>query len=186
MSDLDGLPALAELYDEYARPLHGYLSKRVGPDVADDLVAETFLLLWQNRERYDPSRASPRAWLYGMASNVLRGHVRTEVRRLRAWTRHGAREVPGIDLSSRVVDIADAATLAGKLAAAVAKLRVEERDVLLMVAWGDLAPVEIAEVLDVPVGTVRSWLHRARSRLRGLVDTEETMDDQEVERHASR
>ena len=188
MSDLDGLPALAELYDEYARPLHGYLSRRVGPDVADDLVAETFLLLWEHRQRYDPSRASPRAWLYGMAGNVLRGHVRTEVRRLRAWARHGASEVPGVELSSRVVDIADAATLAGKLAGALARLRVEERDVLLMVAWGDLAPVEIAEVLDVPVGTVRSWLHRARSRLRRLVDaeraTDQAMDDQEVSRHA--
>ena len=185
MSDLDGLPALAELYDEYARPLHGYLSRRVGPDAADDLVAETFLLLWEHRARYDPARASPRAWLYGMASNVLRGHVRTEVRRLRAWAKHSAREVPGSELSSRVVDIADAKTLAGGLAAAVAGLRAEERDVLLMVAWGDLTPVEIAEVLDVPAGTVRSWLHRARKRLRGLVPAApETLEDQEVSRHA--
>ncbi|TCO52871.1 RNA polymerase sigma factor [Actinocrispum wychmicini] len=186
MSDLDGLPALAELYDEYARPLHGYLSRRVGPDIADDLVAETFLLLWEHRHRYDPTRASPRAWLYGLAGNVLRGHVRTEVRRLRAWARHGAQEVPGSELSSRVVDIADAQTLAGRLAAAVAGLRAQERDVLLMVAWGDLTPVEIAEVLDVPVGTVRSWLHRARSRLRRLVETDQPAQEttKEVPRHA--
>ncbi|GAB3912386.1 sigma-70 family RNA polymerase sigma factor [Kibdelosporangium lantanae] len=188
MSDLDGLPALAELYDEYARPLHGYLSRRVGPDIADDLVAETFLLLWENRDRYDPTRASPKAWLYGFAGNVLRGHVRAEVRRLRAWAKHGAQEVPGGELSSRVVDIADARVLAGRLATAVARLRVEERDVLLMVAWGDLTPIEIAEVLNVPVGTVRSWLHRARSKLRRLAQAAgalpETLENQEVNRHA--
>ena len=186
MSDLDGLPALAELYDEHARPLHGYLSRRVGPDVADDLVADTFLLLWEHRHRYDPSRASPKAWLYGLATNVLRGHTRTEVRRLRALARHGGRRAVSGELSSRVVDIADARHLAGRLAKAVAGLRAEERDALLMVAWADLAPTEIAEVLDVPVGTVRSWLHRARNKLRGLVDgaTGEISDEQEANRHA--
>ncbi|GAA3985706.1 sigma-70 family RNA polymerase sigma factor [Allokutzneria multivorans] len=186
MSDLDGLPALADLYDEHARQLHGYLARRVGPDAADDLVADTFLLLWEHRQRYDPTRASPKSWLYGLATNVLRGHTRTEVRRLRALARHGGRRVEAGELSNRVVDIADARHLAGRLAKAVAALRVEERDALLMVAWADMTPAEISEVLDVPVGTVRSWLHRARKKLNGLVDGAALgiSDEQEASRHA--
>ncbi|CCH33294.1 RNA polymerase sigma factor [Actinosynnema sp. NPDC047251] len=80
---------LARLYDRHARPLHGYLARRVGSEAADDLVAEAFLVLWEQRHTFDPSRAGARAWLYGIATNLLRHHARSEVRRMRAWARHG-------------------------------------------------------------------------------------------------
>ncbi|SFQ50920.1 Sigma-70 region 2 [Amycolatopsis arida] len=94
-SDADGRPDLTgphpggvfgRLFGRHARPLHRYLARRIG-DVADDLVTETFLVALQTRERYDPARGTARSWLYGIATNLLRRHVRQEVRGLRAATR---------------------------------------------------------------------------------------------------
>lgn len=158
---------LAGLYDRYALPLHGYLARRVGPEVADDLVAEAFLVLWEQRHTFDPARAGARAWLYGIATNLVRHHARSEVRRLRAWARHGGPGT-GEDVSGRAAARTDASALGARLAESIAALRVEERDVLLLVAWADLTPAEIAEVRGIPVATVRTRLHRARTRLRGL------------------
>jgi RNA polymerase sigma factor (sigma-70 family) len=159
---------LAGLYDRHARQLHGYLARRVGPEAADDLVAEAFLVVWERRHAFDPERAGVRAWLYGVATNLLRHHARSEVRRLRAWARHGGAASPSDDVSARVASRADAGALSARLAEAIAALRVEERDVLLLVAWADLTPAEIAEVRGIPVATVRTRLHRARTKLRGL------------------
>lgn len=164
---------LAELYDTQARGLHFYLARRVGPDVADDLVADAFLAVWEQRHRFDPARASPKAWLYGVATTLLRQHVRREGRRLRAWAKESGRVGPNDDFGDRVVESTDAGVLAGQAAEGLADLRGEERDVLLLVAWAGLGPGEIAEVLEVPVATVRTRLHRARTRLRAALTVTE-------------
>src|SRR5438094_767503 len=78
-------------YDSYARELHRYLARRLDVSTADDLVAQTFLVAWEQRARYRPDRAGPRAWLYGIATNLLRRHARSTVRGLRAAARLGAR-----------------------------------------------------------------------------------------------
>lgn len=164
---------LAELYDAHARGLHYYLARRIGPDMADDLVADAFLAVWEQRHRFDPARASPKAWLYGVATTLLRQHVRREGRRLRAWAKESGRTLPVGDFGSRVAESADAVVLAARAANTLAGLRAEERDVLLLVAWAGLGPNEIAEVLGVPVATVRTRLHRARTRLRTAVTVKE-------------
>lgn len=166
MSSLISADALVELYHRHARQLHLYLARRVGTQVADDLVGEAFLVVWEQRARFDPSRASVKAWLYGIATNLLRRYVRSEVRRLEAWARDHGRRSWVEDIGERTAVTVDAQVLAGELAATVAGLRPEERDVLLLVAWAHLTPAEIAEVLGVPVVTVRSWLHRARAKVR--------------------
>jgi RNA polymerase sigma factor (sigma-70 family) len=160
---------LAELYDTHARDLHFYLARRIGPQIADDLVADAFLAVWEQRHRFDPARASPKAWLYGVATTLLRQYVRKEGRRLRAWAKEGGRASPPEDLGTRVAEEADAQARMRQAAEALADLRSEERDVLLLVAWAGLGPSEIAEVLDVPVATVRTRLHRARTRMRTAV-----------------
>lgn len=169
MSALD----LAELYDTHARELHFYLARRVGAQIADDLVADAFLAVWEQRHRFDPARASPKAWLYGVATTLLRQHVRREGRRLRAWAKEGSRVLPVSDFGTRVAESADASVLVSQAAGALADLRDEERDVLLLVAWAGLGPSEIAEVLGVPVATVRTRLHRARTRLCAAVTVKE-------------
>jgi len=177
LSGRDGGSALTRLYDEHARDLHRYLSRRSDSATADDLVAETFLAAWQQRRQYRPERGSARAWLYGIATNLLRRHARTEARAWRAMARDGGRRGAVADgpetLATRRVD---AGVAAARLAGALGDLRDEERDVLLLVAWAGLQPVEVAGALGVNVATVRTRLHRARTALRGCLTKEDRHD----------
>lgn len=162
-----GDPAVvfAGLFDEHAAGLHRYLSRRVG-SAADDLVAETFLAALVGRDGYDRTKADPRTWLYGIATNLLRRHHRQELRGLAATARSCAGDLPGSDPGDVVPDRVDARSRVGRLASGIADLSPSDRDVLLLTAWAGLAGNEVAQVLGVPVGTVRSRLHRVRRRLR--------------------
>jgi len=141
------------LFEEHFDAIYGYLARRVGPDLSRDLAAETFTRGWAGRKRFDPRRGEPRAWLFGIANNLLRHHYRDEERRLAAFARVDApREQAGSDEPS--------------IAEALAVLSREERDVLLLFAWADLSYEQIAEALTLPIGTVRSRLNRARARMR--------------------
>lgn len=157
-------PVFAALFDAHAPGLYRYLSRRVGA-VADDLVAETFLAALAGRGGYDPTRSDPRAWLYGIATNLLRRHFRQEVRGLAA-TAKAAAEFPVADPGDVVADQVDAQVRIGRLARGIAELKPDDRDVLLLTAWAGLDSNEVAQALQIPVGTVRSRLHRVRRQLR--------------------
>jgi RNA polymerase sigma-70 factor (ECF subfamily) len=178
LSGRDGGAAFTRLYDDHARELHRYLARRLDPATADDLVAETFLVAWERRASYRPDRGSALAWLYGIATNLLRRHARREARNWRMLARTGARaDTPADGTDTVAADRADASSQARRLAGALAGLRAEERDVLLLVAWAGLQPVEVAGALDVPVATVRTRLHRARATLRGCLTLQEEHSD---------
>lgn len=164
---------LTRLYDAHARSLHRYLTRRLDTTAADDLVGETFLTAWGQRHRYDPARAPARAWLFGIATNLARRHARTEVRSLRAVVRDGMRATTQADPDILATDRADASTQAKLIAAAITRLRHQERDVLLLVAWAELTPSEAAAALDIHVQTARTRLHRARTVLRRQLRIEE-------------
>jgi RNA polymerase sigma-70 factor (ECF subfamily) len=148
---------------EYA-PLRRYLYRRLGSSAADDLAAETFAIAFRRWDDVDASRPV-RPWLYGIAANLLRHHWRKERRMLRAYARSGRDPIFGQDEDASV-ERADAQGQKRALAAALVELRPVERDVLLLHAWADLTDAEIAEALSLPVGTVKSRLHRARERIR--------------------
>ncbi|EID52566.1 RNA polymerase sigma factor [Saccharomonospora xinjiangensis] len=173
--DLSGpepAPEFERLFDRHARPLHRYLARRAR-DVADDLVAETFLVALQTRHDYDPRRGTARSWLYGIATNLLRRHARQEVRGLRATARCQETEAVRTEgPENRVADRVDAQARARQLARALAELNPSDRDVLLLISWAEFDSAEVAEVLGIPVGTVRSRLHRVRRRLRIQDSTE--------------
>ncbi|MGO1055287.1 RNA polymerase sigma factor [Crossiella sp. CA198] len=156
----------ARLYHRHARELHRYLSCRVDTQVADDLVSETFLTAWERRDSFEPARATPRAWLFGIAANLLRRHTRAEGRRLRAWAREHGRRAVTEQVDEHTAAVVDAQSMATDLAGTLAGLRPEEREVLLMVAWADLTATEIAEATSTQVTTVRTRLFRARRKLR--------------------
>ncbi|WP_043730474.1 RNA polymerase sigma factor [Kutzneria sp. 744] len=164
----DPAPAdvIAQLYDEHAPALLRYLARRMGPETADDLVAETFLVAMTSLSRYDPSRAPVRPWLYGIATNLLRRHLRQERRRYQATARLAARDRPGASHDGMVADRVDADARVRALAAALAKLAGPDLDVLLLTSWAGLDSTEVADALGIPVGTVRSRLHRVRKSLR--------------------
>lgn len=163
LSGPDPRSVFGRLFDDHAGSLHAYLARRVGDQTADDLVSETFLVALQQRHAYDPARAGVRPWLYGIASNLLRRHMRQEVRGWRARARVvGADRVQAESPEVRTTEQITAQQQVRQLAGALAALEPGDRDVLLLTSWGHLSSAEVAQALGIPVGTVYSRLHRVR------------------------
>jgi RNA polymerase sigma factor (sigma-70 family) len=156
------------LFDRHATVLFRYLVRRVGVDDAELLLGDVFRVAFEKRANYDCERPNARPWLYGIATNLLAHHRRSEARRIAATARLLSTQRPADDPTERVVARLDAAELWPHVAAAVGLLPEGERDVLLLYVWEELSYDEIAAALDVPVGTVRSRLNRARETLREL------------------
>ncbi|MEU8122205.1 RNA polymerase sigma factor [Spirillospora sp. NPDC049024] len=167
----------AAIFDRHADRLRGYAARRLGPDAADDVVADTFLIAFRRRDRYDLSRRDAAPWLYGIATNLIGERRRAEVRMYRAYARSGADPLAAEGHAQRVADAVSAQAEGSRLAAALASLKKRDRDALLLYTWGDLSYEEVARALDVPVGTVRSRLNRARRSLRAALGTPTTSED---------
>ncbi|WP_033441579.1 RNA polymerase sigma factor [Saccharothrix sp. NRRL B-16314] len=157
--------AFAAIFDRHAPHIQRYLARRLGTQVADDLVAETFLTAFDKRERYDRTRPDARPWLYGIATNLVGQHRRQEARRYQARSsdHHAAAEA---DHADRVAAEVTAQAMRSMLAGALGGLSDEDRDVLLLIAWEQLSYEGVAAALEIPVGTVRSRLNRARRKVR--------------------
>lgn len=155
-------PDFATVYAEHARVIHRYLARRAGAQSADELTSDTFVAAWRQWADYDADRGSMSAWLFGIATNLLRRRRRREDAELRALARAGAE--PGT-VHDRAGQAQDRLRLA-RVAEAIGRLRHDDRDVVLLIAWADLSYEEVATALDIPIGTVRSRLHRARHQLR--------------------
>jgi RNA polymerase sigma-70 factor (ECF subfamily) len=162
---------LGGLFDRYGAQLLRYCARRVGPDHAEDVVAETFLTAHAKFRSYDPGRSGPLPWLYGIATNLLRRHGRDEVQAYKALARTGARAERGGEEWDRAAERVDAFRARSRLAGALASLSRRQRDVLLLFAVAQLEYDEIAVAMDMPVGTVRSTLHRARAKVRSALGT---------------
>lgn len=156
----------ALLYDRYAPDIHRYAARRLGDAAADDITADTFLVAFRIRSRYDRTRANARPWLYGIAGNLIGKQRRAEVRALRALARTGHDPLAASRGEFWLEDTDSRIAAQGPLAGALAGLSAPDRHVLLLVAWAELTYQEVAEALDVPVGTVRSRLNRARRKVR--------------------
>jgi RNA polymerase sigma-70 factor (ECF subfamily) len=154
------------IFDRHAATLQRFLVRRIGADAADGLLGEVFRIAFERRDRFDAAHASARPWLYGIASNLLLKHRRAEARQLRATARIAAEQATAHGAAEGLVE---ARVLFPTLAEALEALPEGERDALLLYAWEELAYEEIASALDVPVGTVRSRIHRARKALRELL-----------------
>ncbi|MGY0487009.1 RNA polymerase sigma factor [Streptomyces sp. WG-D5] len=175
----------AALFDRYADAVHHYAARRLGGEAAEDLTAETFITAFKQRHRYDLERADARPWLFGIATNLIGRHRRSEARRFKALSRLPEPVEHEEPVADRAVARAGARGLRRDLAAALAALPARQRDVLLLVAWTDLSYEETAEALGIPVGTVRSRLSRARSALReALGGTDPTAPTALREAHA--
>ncbi|MEV0165269.1 RNA polymerase sigma factor [Nonomuraea fuscirosea] len=162
---LDDPEQFSALFDRYAATLYRYVSFRLGRELAEDLVGETFLIAFRRRHTYDIAYRDARPWLLGIATKLVTGHRRSEVSRYRALERQspaqpveGPEEAIARDLTARGSRTA--------LLDALAKLSRGDRDVLLMVAWSDMTYDEAARALGIPVGTVKSRLNRARRKVR--------------------
>jgi RNA polymerase sigma factor (sigma-70 family) len=158
----------AVLFDRHAPHIHRYLARRAGRQVADDLVAETFLTAFAKRDRYDLGYSDARPWLYGIATNLVGQHHRDEARQYRIMQRAVAEpDVP--DHADRVAAGVTAQATRARLDGALAGLPAGDRDVLLLIAWEQLTYQEVSRALAIPAGTVRSRLHRARAKVRQVL-----------------
>ncbi len=160
-------PAIfAELYDRHHRLVHRYAARRTNQEVADDLLSETFLVAFEQRARFDPSRGEAQAWLLGIATTLLKKHRRVEDREWRSFTAaDAASSTEDNDFTVDVESRLDAYAQMRGLRNAVNSLNKGDRDALLLYAWGDLDYEGVASALGIPVGTVRSRLNRARKKL---------------------
>lgn len=156
----------AGLFDQHADAILNYCYRRAGNRAdAEDLLSAVFLAAWGRRQRIPAGRELP--WLYGVATNVIRNHRRSQRRRLRIMTRlSGEREASyrsdegeqeGVE-PSRLVQLLEG----------LAALRQGEQDVFVLCVWQELTYEEAAQALGIPVGTVRSRLSRARKKLQEL------------------
>ena len=158
------------LFWRHGPAVHSYLSRRAGHQHADDLLEEVWVRAFRSRDRYD-DRLPALAWLYGIARNVLLGHFRSQHSMAAADT--GRRHPGEPDPWDAVDDRLDARRTVSSLTEALAVLSDEDREVLLLLAWEQLTSAEVAVVLDIPQGTARSRLHRARVQLRGYLEASE-------------
>jgi RNA polymerase sigma factor (sigma-70 family) len=145
---------------------------RLDVQVAEDIAAETFCVAFGQPDRFDPERAGLRPWLFGIAMNLVARHRRREARHCRALARTRAGPVAGSH-EGRVVTAVAAQRMQPQPAKALATLSQCERDVVLLVALGQLSQEEMAQALGISPGTVGSRLSRARKRLHNAINQEQ-------------
>ncbi|WP_433177981.1 RNA polymerase sigma factor [Actinoallomurus sp. CA-150999] len=162
-ASLEDPESFGELFRRHAPRLHAYIKRRLGAALADDVVSETFAIAFRRRERFD-GRFEFGAWLWGIASKLIAQHHRQETRMYRAFARTGV-DPAEVGVAEATDDRVAAAALGPQLAKALASLKTEDRNALLLLAWGELSYAEIAATLDLPLGTVKAKIHRARKKL---------------------
>ncbi|AIY02837.1 RNA polymerase sigma (70) factor [Arthrobacter sp. PAMC 25486] len=157
--------AFTALYDKFARMIYRYAARRAGESAAEDVMAETFLVAFERRDSFDHAWEDARPWLFGIATNLLRKHHRTEAKVLKIMAKASGREGYA-DSTERIAEQLDAAAATSSLAGALRKLSAGDRECILLYAWAELSYEGIAAATKVPIGTVRSRLNRARRILK--------------------
>jgi RNA polymerase sigma factor (sigma-70 family) len=162
--------AFRGLFDEHARAIYNHGFRLTGDwSVAEEVVSLTFLEAWRLRGRVEAgAEGSLRPWLLGIATNVAR-NVRRAARRYEGALVRLPPQRAEPDIAEEIVARLDDQERIARVRTALAALRGPEREVLALCVFAGLDYGEAAEALDVPVGTVRSRLSRARTRLSRLV-----------------
>jgi RNA polymerase sigma factor (sigma-70 family) len=153
----------ATVFDRHWGAIHRWCVARAGP-AGEDLAAETFRVAFDERARFDPRYPDAGPWLYGIATNLVRRHFRQAAR--------GGGPPAGdeADFTDDALGRVEARALGRELAAALRAVAGADRDALLLHAWEGLTYSEIAHATGIPVGTVRSRIHRARTQLRAQLE----------------
>ena len=172
-SSLTDPESFAAIFERHAAPVHRYLVTRVGRGAAEDLVGDTFATAFRSRSTYELSRPDARPWLFGIATNLARHHWRSEGRREARDARVERGTVMAEDPSDDVAATAWFRSQAAPIARALSQVDAAHLDVLLLVAGPGLSYDEVAQALDIPIGTVRSRLARGRRQLRELLGAPE-------------
>lgn len=179
--------AFGRVFDRHADLIYRFVRRRTGDeDLAEEIAAQVFLEAWRQRRKVQLLGGSLRSWLLGVAGNLVRRHWRSLERKRRAIKRLPL-PVPESDHADGVARRLDSQQRMAGLRAQLETMPRAQVEVLLLWAWEQLSYDEIAKVVGVPVGTVRSRLSRARAYLnlrdgtsgrdRAFPESEPPMDD---------
>lgn len=162
---LDDEAAFGVLFEQNARDIYTFCFRRIADGrAAEDLTQAVFLEAWRRRHAVSLPPDAVRPWLFGVALNVVRNHRRS-LRRHRAALERLPRPRSDIDLGDELADRLDDERRARSALEHFQRLSRGEQDVVALCAWAELSYDQAAEVLAIPVGTVRSRMSRARGRL---------------------
>ncbi len=170
--------ALRTLMERYRGPLYGYLARLLpSAEDAEDLFQETFLRILRHADRYQPGRPF-RPWLYAIATNLVRNAHRARsyrhtvpLDRPAGGGEEGAALADLLPGRSRLpAEAAERAEAAEAVRRAVADLPEKGRAALVLYYFSGLSYEEVAQTLDVPLGTVKSRIHNAMARLGRALD----------------
>jgi RNA polymerase sigma-70 factor (ECF subfamily) len=170
--------AFGEIFDRHFDAIAGFCVRRIGAVRGEDVAGDVFRWAFENRGRFDLERDDARPWLFGIANNLIREALRSAGRQQLAYDRWLSREMRvGSELAFQVAAAVDAQHDLSALAAVLELQPVEEVETLLLFAWEQLTYSQIAEALAIPVGTVRSRIHRLRQHLHEVLDTRTISED---------
>jgi RNA polymerase sigma-70 factor (ECF subfamily) len=157
MDDLDRRLRLEALFSDHAAAVRSYARRRVGLDVADDVVSDVFVVAWRRSDDVPPD-ALP--WLFGCARRII-ANQRRAIRRQEALLERLRRERVQPLTTDLVADVV--------LCEALARMREADREVLMLVAWEGLEPARAAVALGCSHRAFVMRLHRARRRLASAI-----------------
>jgi RNA polymerase sigma-70 factor (ECF subfamily) len=159
--------AFEQLYRRYARSVFGLALRRLGDrSRAEDAVQETFTSIWRSAKSYRPERGPGAPWLYAVARNAIVDRARARV--------ETPAEVP--DEPSREAgppERAEAGWVQWRVHRALEELPEREREVISLAYWSGLSQSEVAEFLDIPLGTVKTRTRAALAHLAEILEGEE-------------
>jgi RNA polymerase sigma-70 factor (ECF subfamily) len=159
MSEDDRHALIRSLYAEYGVMLHTYVNRLLrDPHLAEDVVQETMVRAWRHAERLRPCRDSIMHWLKRVARNVVVDRIRAR--------RSRPEEVEESEAAFSSADHATAVVESMFVADALSRLSPAHQEVLRIVYFCDRTAAQAAELLELPVGTVKSRVHHALRRLR--------------------
>jgi RNA polymerase sigma-70 factor (ECF subfamily) len=174
-------PELFEtIFERHYDAVYRFSIGRVGYHDASDVASDTFVRAFDRRDRFRTDRESALPWLFGIAANVARERHRKSVRGLRMLRRTAGMTMREDSLFEvDAADRLDALSKRSDLTAALRTLSEDEYQVLMLLAVADFSYADIAEALDIPIGTVRSRIHRARNKMRELMEDERPISGDE-------
>jgi len=161
--------AFGQLFGHFAPRLKSWLIRTgSAPESVDDLVQDTFVLLWRKAEQFDPARARVAAWLFTIARNLRIDRHRGAGA---AWLALESAQVddlvdPGVSSEDRL----DQARLGRNVRSALTQLNSEQRTLVQLSFYEDKSHSTIAAELSLPLGTVKTRLRAAAARLRQLLE----------------
>ena len=171
---VDDSELFEEIFERHYDAILRYGRQRLGHDVGEEIAARTMVIAFDRRAAFDARFRSARPWLFGIATNLIRHHIRDERVHMAALARLPID--PDLD-DEDTVDRLDADRRRPLLLKALMELRREDRDAFILLAVSGLTYTEIANALGIAEGTVGSRIHRARHTMREVIRALEASTD---------